>query len=206
MSVQEEKATPEVLEEEEIAAESTAKSEDTGKKHVRGPKEGPMPVKPKEKKKDKDSGYEKAKDYVEGVISEAKKITWPDRDEVLKWSMIVLCAVSFFTLFTFLVDNFIASPAVTALSGFASGEGFGRKAIMLTVLFFASGLGTAAGVMLHSGGDQSGISDGLAMSITGGSGVAEKNLDRITVALALLFIVSIVLMMIWFPVGTIATA
>lgn len=203
MSFEEEKDVSEELKEAQEVTADTAETK--GKKHIRGPKEGPMPVKPKEKKKDKDSGYEKAKDYVEGVIGEAKKVTWPDRDEVLKWSVIVLCAVSFFTLFTFLVDNFIASPIVTAVAGFAAGEGFGRKAIMLTVLFFASGLGTAAGVMLHAGGDQSGISDGLAMNITGGSGVAERNLDRITVVLALLFIVSIVLMMLWFPVGTIVS-
>jgi preprotein translocase subunit SecE len=163
-------------------------------------RQGPMPQPPKKKKKDDG----KAKNYTEEVIKETKRVTWPGRDEVLKWSLIVLAAIAFFTLFTFLVDNFIANPIVYGISGFASGEGFGRKAIALTVAFFVSGLGTAIGVMLHSGGDQNGLSEGLSANLTGGSAVAEKNLDRITIVLALLFTATIICMMIWFPIGTIA--
>ena len=184
----------------EIDVKASKKNEDNDEPS--DARQGPMPQPPKKKKREEG----KVEAYAKDVIKESKRITWPGRDEVVKWALLVLGAIAFFTLFTFLVDNFIANPIVYGISGLASGEGFGRKAIALTIAFFASGLGTAVGVMLHSGGDQSGLSDSLSASLTGGSAVAEKNLDRITIVLALLFVATIICMMIWFPIGTIDTS
>ena len=178
-----------------IIVESSPENEDDEPSDAR---QGPMPQPPKKKKKEDG----KVKTYTEEVIKETKRITWPGRDEVLKWGLIVMATIAFFTLFTFLVDNFIANPIVYGISDMSSGEGFGTKAIALTIAFFVSGLGTAIGVMLHSGGDQNGLSESLSANLTGGSAVAEKNLDRITIVLALLFMATIICMMAWFQIGS----
>ncbi|MBR2522616.1 MAG: preprotein translocase subunit SecG [Coriobacteriales bacterium] len=55
-------------------------------------------------------------------------------------------------------------------------------------------------VMLHSG-KGTGVSEMLASTInqTMGTAIVEKNLDRITVILAIIFIVTILVMMIIYP-------
>lgn len=61
-------------------------------------------------------------------------------------------------------------------------------------------------ILMHSG-KGTGVSDLIASSMynaSAGSGVWEKNLDRLTVIFAVIFIVSICIMTITFPTGTIA--
>jgi preprotein translocase subunit SecG len=59
-------------------------------------------------------------------------------------------------------------------------------------------------VLMHSG-KGTGVSDMIASSMynaTAGSGIWEKNLDRLTIIFALIFGISIVVMALTFPVGT----
>ena len=70
----------------------------------------------------------------------------------------------------------------------------------MIVLWLISGIGLVVMVMLHSG-KGTGLSDVLASTInnTMGTAIVEKNLDRITVILAIIFIVTILVMMIIYP-------
>lgn len=74
--------------------------------------------------------------------------------------------------------------------------------LIVTLIFWLiSGIGLVIMVMLHSG-KGTGISDMLASSFSGtfsGTTIIEKNLDRITVILAIIFFVTIFAMMIIYP-------
>lgn len=76
--------------------------------------------------------------------------------------------------------------------------------IILTVLLFLSGALTVILVLMHSG-KGTGVSDMIASSLYNsgtGSGVLEKNLNRLTVITATVFIASILVMALTFPTGT----
>ena len=77
--------------------------------------------------------------------------------------------------------------------------------IILLALMFVSGILTALLVLMHSG-KGTGVSDMIASSMynsTAGSGIVEKNLDRLTVITAIVFGLSVIIMMLTFPLGTI---
>ena len=77
--------------------------------------------------------------------------------------------------------------------------------IFLLVLMFLSGVLTVIVVLMHSG-KGTGVSDMIAASMynaNSGSGVWEKNLDRLTVITTTVFMVSIIIMALTFPLGTI---
>ncbi len=78
-------------------------------------------------------------------------------------------------------------------------------AIIFTVLLVLSGIGLIVFVLLHSG-KGTGLSDMIAAQMynnQAGSGIVEKNLDRITIILAIVFVVSLIVLMIVYPQGTI---
>lgn len=78
--------------------------------------------------------------------------------------------------------------------------------ILLIILLFISGAGLIVFILLHSG-KGTGISDMIASSMYAsqtGTGLMEKNLDRITIVLAIVFMVTLVLLMIFYPHGTFA--
>jgi preprotein translocase subunit SecG len=71
-----------------------------------------------------------------------------------------------------------------------------------------SAIFTVVLILMHSG-KGTGVSDMIASSMynaTAGSGIWEKNLDRLTVIFAVIFAVSIIVMTLTFPTGTIAAA
>ena len=77
--------------------------------------------------------------------------------------------------------------------------------IALTVLLIVSGVLTVILVLMHSG-KGTGVSDMIASSMynaASGSGIWEKNLDRLTVITTTVFILCVIVMAISFPVGTI---
>jgi len=77
--------------------------------------------------------------------------------------------------------------------------------IFLLVLMFLSGVLTVILVLMHSG-KGTGVSDMIAASMynaNSGSGVWEKNLDRLTVITTTVFMASIIIMALTFPLGTI---
>ena len=77
--------------------------------------------------------------------------------------------------------------------------------IVLLALLFISGALTVILVLMHSG-QGTGVSDMIASSLYNagsGSGIWEKNLDRLTVITSVVFIVGVIVMAVTFPVGTI---
>ncbi len=78
-------------------------------------------------------------------------------------------------------------------------------AIIFTVLLVASGIGLVIFVLLHSG-KGTGVSDMIASQVynnQSGSSIVEKNLDRITIILAAVFLVSLIVLMVVYPQGSI---
>ena len=77
--------------------------------------------------------------------------------------------------------------------------------IILIIALLISGVGLIAFIMLHSG-KGTGVSDAIASSLYSGqtgTSIIEKNLDRITIVFAIIFIVSLLLLMIFYPKGSI---
>ena len=78
--------------------------------------------------------------------------------------------------------------------------------IILTVVLFLSGALTVILVLMHSG-KGTGVSDMIASSLYNsgtGSGVLEKNLNRLTVISSTVFIVCVLVMALTFPTGSLA--
>ncbi len=78
-------------------------------------------------------------------------------------------------------------------------------AIIFTVLLVASGIGLVIFVLLHSG-KGTGVSDMIASQVynnQSGSSIVEKNLDRITIILAAVFLISLIVLMVVYPQGSI---
>ena len=79
---------------------------------------------------------------------------------------------------------------------------------MMLVLLFVSGAGLVVFILLHSG-KGTGVSDMIQSSVTGsqiGTGLVEKNLDRITIIFAVIFLVSLLVLMLIYPQGTISAS
>ena len=78
-------------------------------------------------------------------------------------------------------------------------------AIIFSVLLVVSGIGLIVFVLLHSG-KGTGVSDMIASSVynnQSGSSIMEKNLNRITIILAAVFPISLIVLMVVYPQGTI---
>ena len=79
--------------------------------------------------------------------------------------------------------------------------------IILIALLVISGLGLIIFILLHSG-KGTGISEMIASSVYSsqtGTSIVEKNLDRITIIFAVVFLLSLIALMIVYPSGAIAT-
>ncbi len=77
--------------------------------------------------------------------------------------------------------------------------------IILTVVLFLSGILTLILVLMHSG-KGTGVSDMIASTLYNsgtGSGVLERNLNRLTVITTTVFIVCVIVMSLTFPTGSI---
>ena len=73
--------------------------------------------------------------------------------------------------------------------------------VVLTVIWAISGIAACLLVLMHSG-KGTGVSDMIASSMynsNAGSGVWEKNLDRLTIIFAVIFIVVLFIFMLTFP-------
>ena len=78
--------------------------------------------------------------------------------------------------------------------------------IILLILLAVSGIGLIVFILLHSG-KGTGVSDMIQSSFystQGGTSIVEKNLDRITIILAVVFLVTVVALMFVYPQGTIS--
>ena len=82
----------------------------------------------------------------------------------------------------------------------------GPLQIVLFAVWALSTLLLIALVLMHSG-KGTGVSDMIASSVYStqtGTSIVEKNLDRITIAFAIIFMLSLIVLMIIYPHGTIA--
>jgi preprotein translocase subunit SecG len=78
--------------------------------------------------------------------------------------------------------------------------------VVLLIVWFLSGVGLVALILMHSG-KGTGVSEMIAGSMyssVGGMGTVEKNLDRLTVICAVVFVACLLVFMIFFPQGTVA--
>ncbi len=78
--------------------------------------------------------------------------------------------------------------------------------IITLILLIVSGVGLIVFILLHSG-KGTGISDMIASSVYSsqtGTSIVEKNLDRITIIFAIVFMVSLIVLMVIYPQGTIS--
>lgn len=55
--------------------------------------------------------------FFRDVKAELKRVTWPTRIDVLRWSGVVVAALVFFGVFTAVLDNFIVTPLLVLISG-----------------------------------------------------------------------------------------
>ena len=93
-----------------------AKLEATEKKAEAKPavkKAEPKPVEKKEAKKPRKRGF------LREVRSEMKRVTWPTKQDVLRWSGVVIVALVFFSVFVLVLDNFIVTPVLLGISSLA---------------------------------------------------------------------------------------
>ncbi len=77
--------------------------------------------------------------------------------------------------------------------------------IILLVLLVLSGTGLIIFILLHSG-KGTGVSDMIQSSFyssQGGMSIIEKNLDRITIVLAIIFMLTLIALMLVYPHGSI---
>ena len=81
----------------------------------------------------------------------------------------------------------------------------GALNVILLVIMFLSGIATVLLVLMHSG-KGTGVSDMIASTMynsAAGSAGMEKNLGRLTVITSVIFGLSIIVMALTFPLGTI---
>ena len=77
--------------------------------------------------------------------------------------------------------------------------------IIFLILLVLSGVGMIVFILMHSG-KGTGISDMIASSMYStqtGTSIIEKNLDRVTIICAVVFLISLLVLMIIYPHGTI---
>ena len=78
--------------------------------------------------------------------------------------------------------------------------------ILVLIVWAVSGVGLIVFVLLHSG-KGTGVSDMIASSLDStqtGTNIIEKNLDRITIIFAIVFMLSLLALMLLYPQGTIS--
>ncbi len=79
--------------------------------------------------------------------------------------------------------------------------------IVLMVLLIVSGAGLIVFILLHSG-KGTGLSDMISAAVyntSTGTSIVEKNLDRITIILAVIFMLTLIAMMVLWPQGSISS-
>lgn len=77
--------------------------------------------------------------------------------------------------------------------------------VVLTIVWIVSGVLLSVFILMHSG-KGTGVSEMIAGSMyssMGGSGTIEKNLDRLTVICAVVFVACLLVFMLIFPQGSI---
>lgn len=90
------------------------KSDDT---EASAPKQAAASEKKIEKKVEKKPAKKKRFAFLKDVRSELKRVTWPTRQDVFRWSLVVVVALVFFGVYVALLDNVVITPILVAISG-----------------------------------------------------------------------------------------
>lgn len=70
-----------------------------------------------EKKDETPAKKKKKKGFLSNVRAEMKRVTWPTKPEVLRWSVVVVCALLFFGVCVAVLDNVIITPVLVGIAG-----------------------------------------------------------------------------------------
>ncbi len=73
-------------------------------------------IEKKSAKKGKDVKPAKKDGFFTNVRKELGRVTWPSREDVLRWTGVVVGALVFFSAYVFLLDNFVVTPLLLAIS------------------------------------------------------------------------------------------
>ena len=111
----------ELQEQEVLAAEDSSSANTTeapDKKGLFKKAEKPAESQPKASEKKSAKKQEKAKKpgFFSEVRAEMKRVTWPTRQDVIRWSGVVVGALVFFGVYVFILDNWIVTPLLLAIS------------------------------------------------------------------------------------------
>lgn len=68
-------------------------------------------------KKAEEKPKKKRFQFLRDVKAEMKRVTWPTRTDVLRWSGVVVVALLFFGIFVAILDNAIITPLLVLISG-----------------------------------------------------------------------------------------
>lgn len=71
----------------------------------------------KAEKKAEKKAKKKRFQFLRDVKAEMKRVTWPSRTDVIRWSGVVVVALLFFGVFVALLDNVIVMPLLVLISG-----------------------------------------------------------------------------------------
>ena len=55
--------------------------------------------------------------FFKDVKAEMKRVTWPSRSDVIRWTGVVIAALVFFGVFVAVLDNLIITPILVFISG-----------------------------------------------------------------------------------------
>ncbi len=55
--------------------------------------------------------------FLKDVRSEMKRVTWPSKQDVARWSLVVVVALLFFGIYVAVLDNAIITPILYGISG-----------------------------------------------------------------------------------------
>ncbi len=76
-----------------------------------------QPVKAQQKKPEKKVEKKQRFTFLKGVRAELKRVTWPTKQDVLRWSVVVVVALVFFGAYVAVLDNAVITPLLVAISG-----------------------------------------------------------------------------------------
>ncbi len=55
--------------------------------------------------------------FLRDVRAELRRVTWPTKQDIFRWSIVVVTALVFFGVYVFLLDNVVVTPILLAISG-----------------------------------------------------------------------------------------
>ena len=119
-------ARKEAREAEELAGASkpeveavveTPKKRFFGRKKEEADKPAAATATKSEKKDAAPAKKKKKKGFFSNVRAEMKRVTWPTKQDVLRWSVVVVCALLFFGITVAVLDNLIITPVLVGISG-----------------------------------------------------------------------------------------